>query len=79
MILHLLTAVDAGGFGLLDDCPKMEVVHLAEHAGEVAAGPGFVACRVSAADGFKGGSLFAHKLRSSGFWFTRRCEDAKSL
>jgi hypothetical protein len=79
MILHLPTAVDAGGFGLRDDGLKVTVIDVAEHLDEVAAGPEFVAGGVRPADGFKGCELFAHKVRSSGFWFTRRREDAKSL
>jgi hypothetical protein len=54
MIVHPLAAVETGGAGFLDDRLEMTVVHIAENAGEVAAGPEFAARRVSAADGFKG-------------------------
>ena len=63
MILHLLTAVDAGGFGLRDDGLKVTVIDVAEHLGKVAAGPEFVARRVSAADGFKGSNFLVHGFR----------------
>ena len=60
MVLHLLTAVDAGGFGLRDDGLKVTVIGVPKDLGEVAAGPECVALRVRAADGFKGGDFLVH-------------------
>ena len=60
MILHPLAAVEAGDAGLLDDRLKMTVVHVAKHAGKIAAGPEFVARRIRPTDGFKGSDFLAH-------------------
>ena len=66
MVVHPLAAVETGGAGGLDDGLEIPVIGVAEHFGEVAAGPEFVACRVGAADGFKWGDFLAH-----GFGFLR--------
>ena len=60
MILHPLPAVETGGAGGLDDGLEIPVVRVAEHLGEVPAGPEFIARRVRPADGFEGGDFVAH-------------------
>ena len=61
MVLYALAAVETGGAGLLHHGFKIAVVVITEHAGEVAAGPEFVARRIRAADGFKGSDVVIHK------------------
>ena len=62
MILQSLAAVETGGLSLGDDGFKVPVIGVAEHTGEVAAGPVFVACRVRPADGFKRGDFVTHGM-----------------
>ena len=66
MVFQPLTAVDAGGFGLRDDGHKVTVIDVAEHLGEVPAGPKFVARRIGVADGFKWGDVLAHGKEFAG-------------
>ena len=66
MILQSLAAVETGGLGLGDDGFKVPVIGVAEHTGEVAAGPVFVASRICPANGFKRGDFVAHGWCSSG-------------
>jgi len=51
MVFHPLAAVETSGVGFLNERLEMAVVHIAEHASKIAAGPEFVARRVGAADG----------------------------
>ena len=51
MILYSLATFETGGAGRFDDRLEMAVVHIAEHASKIAAGPEFVARRVGAAAG----------------------------
>jgi hypothetical protein len=60
MVVHALAAVEAGGAGGFDDGLEVAIVGVAEHLGEVAARPVFVARRVGPADGFKRGDFLAH-------------------
>jgi hypothetical protein len=60
MILFPLAAVGTGGTRLLNYSLKMAVVHVAEHLGEIPAGPEFVARRGGSADGFEGCDFLAH-------------------
>jgi len=60
MVLYSLATVETGGVGGFDDGLKISVVRVAQDAGEVAAGPVFVARRVGAADGCKRGDFVAH-------------------
>lgn len=62
MVFHALTAVEAGSAGGSDYRLEIAIVGVAEHLGEVAARPVFVARRVGAADGFKRGDFLAHGL-----------------
>lgn len=61
MIVHALAAVEAGGASGFDDGLEIAIVGVAEHLGEVAARPVFVARRVGAADGFKWRDFLAHR------------------
>ena len=79
MSLHPLTAVETGGAGRLDDGLEPPIIRVAENFGKVATGPEFAALWIGPTDDLKGGDFLAHKVISSGFWFTRRREDAKSL
>jgi len=54
MVFHPLAAVETGGAGFLDDRMEMAVVHIAEHASKIAAGPEFIARQIGAPDFFKG-------------------------
>ena len=60
MVVHALAAVETGGAGGLDDGLEIPVIRVAQHLGEVPTGPEFIARRIGAADGFKGGDFFAH-------------------
>ena len=60
MILHPLTAIEAGGVGRLDDGLEITVIRIAENLGEVATGPEFVTGRIRAADGFEGCGFGGH-------------------
>jgi hypothetical protein len=51
MILYSLATVETGGAGRFDDGLEMAVVHIAEFAGKIAAGPEFIARRVGEAAG----------------------------
>jgi hypothetical protein len=52
MFFHPLAPVETGGVGRFDDRLEMAVVHIAEHAGKIAAGLEFIARRVGAVAGF---------------------------
>jgi hypothetical protein len=60
MVFHPLPTVKTGSAGGFDHGLEIPVIRVAQHLGEVAAGPVFVARRVGAADVFKGGDLVAH-------------------
>ena len=60
MVVHALAAVETGGAGGFDDRLEIPVIGVAEHFGEVAAGPEFVTGGVRPADGFKGSDFVAH-------------------
>ncbi len=60
MILHTLPAVETSREGLGDQREKVAVIHVAEHAGKIPAGPKLVAHRVRPADLLKGRDFVAH-------------------
>ena len=60
MILDALAAVETGGAGLRDNRLEIAVVGVVQHAGEVAAGPEFVAGGVDPADSLERGHFAAH-------------------
>jgi hypothetical protein len=62
MVFQTLPAVETGRARLLDDGFKVPVVGVAQHPGEIPAGPEFVAGWIGAADSLKRGDVVAHSL-----------------
>jgi len=60
MVLDPLPAVETGSSGGFDDRLEVPVIRIAQHLGEVTAGPEFVARRVGAANGLKGCDFVTH-------------------